>query len=124
MTPEQPDDHAVPVRLHPEDLAAITGHRRARRRRKPAKTNTFTLVTGALTQLMLPQADNRVEAWITATSGAAFISTSHAGAAAQAGGATQIPANITVPYPVSTTDQIWVSAANGVTVSVLAIYED
>lgn len=115
------DDH-IPVRLHPDDLAAISGQRR--RSRKPAKTNTFTLVTGNLTQMMLPQADTRIEAYITATSGAAFISTSQAGAAAQAGGATQIPANITVPYPVNTTDQMWVSAANGVTVSVLAIYEE
>lgn len=110
-----------PVRLHPDDLAAISGQKR--RKRRAARTNTITLATGALTQPLLPQADNRTEAMITSTSGAAFISTSQAGAAAQAGGATQIPANITVPYPVNTTDAIWVSAANGVAVGVLAIYE-
>jgi hypothetical protein len=114
----------IPVRLHPGDLDALIAGQGKRRKRKAARTNTFTLMTGNLTQQMLPQANNRLAARITATSGAAYISTSQAGAAAQGGGTAQIPASITVPYPVDTTDAIWVSAANGVTVSVLAIYEE
>ncbi len=102
-----------------------------RPRRRRMRPNTYTLTATNPTQRVFPPSDNRVEGWITAAVAASsppivFISTSQAGAAAQAGGAAQINGTDTTPFPVNTTDEVWISAASGfpVTVSVIAIYDE
>jgi hypothetical protein len=116
----------IPVHIMGTDLPPCTV---PRRKRRALRTNTYILTAANPVQPVLPQADNRVEAWITSAVGASppviFISTSQAGAQAQGGGAAQVNGTDTTPFPVNTTDQVWISAASGfpVTVSVVAIYE-
>lgn len=122
------DMDLIPVHIASSDVPIGSGGRR--RVRRALRTNTYTLTAANATQAVLPQADNRVEAWITSAVGASppviFISTSQAGAQAQSGGAAQVNGTDTTPFPVNTTDQVWISAASGfpVTVSVVAIYEE
>ena len=123
-TTEYPD----PIRVHlaSSDVPMAAAPKRLRR---ALKTNTFTLTSGNPTAPVLPQSDNRLEAWITsateATPPVIYMSATQAGAAAQGGGAAQIVGSDTTPVPVNTTDAVWISAATGfpVTVSVWAIYE-
>lgn len=117
----------VPVHIASSDVGLAA---RPKRRRRALRTNTYTLTAAQPVQPVLPQADSRIEAWITSAVGATppviFMSTSQAGAQAQGGGAAQINGTDTTPFPVNTTDQVWVSAATGfpVTVSVVAIYQE
>lgn len=122
------DTEAItPVPVH---IASSAVPAPRKRRRRALRTNTYTLTAAQPVQPVLPQADSRIEAWITSAVGATppviFMSTSQAGAQAQGGGAAQINGTDTTPFPVNTTDQVWVSAATGfpVTVSVVAIYEE
>lgn len=124
-----PDD-LIPIPVHVASSSVPLGGGR-RRCRRALRTNTYTLTAAAPYAPVLPQADTRTEAWITAAIAAAtppviFMSTSQAGAAAQGGGAAQINGTDTTPFPVNTTDQVWISAAAGfpVIVSVVAIYEE
>jgi hypothetical protein len=120
-------DSMVPVPVH---IASSAVPAARKRRRRALRANTYTLTAASPVQLVLPQADSRIEAWITSAVGASppviFMSPSQAGAQAQGGGAAQINGTDTTPFPVNTTDQVWVSAATGypVTVSVAAIYEE
>ena len=116
----------IPVHIRGTDVPPCPA---PRRRRRALRTNTFTLTSATDAKQVLPQADTRTEAWITSATEASppviFMSTSQAGAAAQGGGAAQIVGTDTAPFPVNTTDAVWISAATGfpVTVSVVAIYE-
>jgi hypothetical protein len=100
-----------------------------RRKRRALKTNTFTLPNSAPVQVMR-QSDNRAEGWITSATEASppaiYIAASQADAASQSGGAAQIVGTDTAPFPVHTTDAVWLSAATGfpVTVSVVQIFEE
>ena len=119
-----------PVHVHIASSDVPVTPPRPKRKRKALSTNTYTLTSASPTQMVLPQADTRVEGWITSAVGASppviFIAPSQAGAAGQSGGAAQISGTDTTPFPVNTTDQVWASAATGfpVTVSVAAIYEE
>lgn len=55
-----------------------------------------------------------------------FIGANQSNAAAQGGGSAMLPGTDVTPFPVNTTDEVWVSAATGfpVAVSVLAIYDE
>jgi len=125
MTVSQMD--SVPVHLASSDVELGTP---GPRRRRALKTNTYTLTAANQTQRVLPDADNRTEAWITSAVGATppvvFIAPNQADAASQAGGAAQVSGTDTTPFPVNTTDPLWISAATGfpVTVSVVAIYDE
>ncbi len=126
-----PEMTPIPVRLHPDDLdALIRGSSGKIRKRRALRTNTYTLTAANPTQPVLPQANNRLEAYITSAVGASppvvFMAPTQAGANAQGGGSAEINGTDTMPFPVNTTDQIWISAATGfpVTVSVVAIYEE
>jgi hypothetical protein len=120
---------SVPVHIASSDIQ-LTPAAPGCRRRRALKTRTYTLTAASPVDMVLPQADTRTEAWITSAVGASppviFISPTQAGAQAQAGGAAQINGTDTTPFPVNTTDQVWISAAAGfpVTVSVVAIYEE
>lgn len=120
---------SIPMHLTGSDVELAAPVRRKRRRRA-LRTNTYTLTAAQPTQPVMPQADTRIEGWITSAVGATppviYMSTSQAGAAAQGGGAAQINGADTTPFPVNTTDQVWLSAATGfpVTVSVVQIYEE
>ena len=120
-----PPVHVI-AHIASSDVPAV----KPRRTRRALRTNTYTLTAAQPTQVLLPQADTRTEAWVTAATEASppviYISTSQAGAAAQGGGAAQIVGSDTTPVPINTTDQVWASAATGfpVTVSVWAIYEE
>jgi hypothetical protein len=101
------------------------------RKRRALRTNTYTLTSANPTQQCFPKADTRLEGWITAAIAASsppvvFIAPSQAGANAQGGGAAQINGLDTAPFPVNTTDAVWISAATGypVTVSTVSIYEE
>lgn len=117
----------ISVKLDPQSLSALAG--KPARTRRALKAGTITL-TNSQPQILMPQADSRVEAWITSatetTPPVIYVATSHAGAQAQGGGAAQIVGSDTTPIPMNTTDQVWVSAATGfpVTVSWWAIYEE
>lgn len=124
-----PDYPPIHVHIASSDVPDGGGPRR--RCRRALRTNTYTLTAAQPVQPILPQADSRVEAWITSAIAASsppvvFISTSQAGAAAQGGGAAQINGTDTMPFPCNTTDQVWLSAATGfpVTVSVVSVYEE
>lgn len=129
MTDVMQDVQSIPVHMTGSDIPLGTGS--VKRCRRAIRCNTYTLTSSNPTQIALPQADNRVEAWITSAVAASsppivFIAASQAGAAAQGGGSAQINGTDTAPFPVNTTDQLWISAATGfpVTVSVVAIYEE
>lgn len=127
----------VPVHLagvDPEAIAAAIGGAAPRsssppRRRRALRTNTYTLTAANPTQLLLPQSDNRLEAWVTSATEASppviYIAPNQAGAQAAGGGSAQIVGSDTTPVPLNTTDQVWVSALTGypVTVSIWAIYD-
>lgn len=124
-----------------------------KRRRRSMVVRTFTLATGASgvgggtqTQQILPHSTSRVEAWITSitttTAGspapipAMFIAKSESDAQQQSGATailygTNLAAGVQtgspdVPFPLNTTDEVWVSAPTAalpVVVSVIAFYE-
>jgi hypothetical protein len=126
----QPEDEirTLPVHLKGSDIPLGGGP--AKRKRRALRTNTWTLTAANPVQQVLPQADTRTEAWITAATEVSppvlYMSTSQAGAQAAAGGAAQVVGTDTSPFPVNTTDAVWVYAATGypVTVSAVAIYDE
>jgi hypothetical protein len=102
----------------------------AKRKRRAMKANTYTLTTAIPYARALPWSEERVEGWITSAVAASsppvvYIATTQAGAVAQGGGAAQVNGLDTTPFPVNTTDEVWISAASGfpVIVSVVGIYE-
>lgn len=123
------ETYVEPVHVHVANLHEIA-HPAPRRKRRALKTNTFTLTSGNPTQRVMPQSDSRVEGWITSATGATpptvFIAPNQADANSQGGGAAQISGTDTAPFPVNTTDAVYVSAASGfpVTVSVVQIFEE
>lgn len=109
-----------------------------RRKRRSMVVRTFTLTAGGSgvgggtqTQQILPHSTSRVDAWITAAIAASsppniFVAKSEADAQQQSGAAAIVVGLDTAPFPINTTDEVWVSAATAslpVTVSVLAYYE-
>lgn len=117
----------IRMRLVADDTSRST----AKRCRRALKANTFILTSTNPVQQVFPRSDNRVEGWITSAVGAAstviYIAGSQADANSQGGGSAQISGTDTMPFPVNTTDAVWISApAAGlpVTVSSVAIYED
>ena len=123
------DIESIPMHITGSDVPLSGG--KSKRCRRALRCNTYTLTAAQPVQPVLPQADTRVEAWITSAIAASsppviYMATSQAGAAAQGGGSAQINGADTTPFPVNTTDQVWLSAATGfpVSVSVVAIYEE
>lgn len=129
---------SIPVHVASSDVP-LGGASSRRRCRYAARTRTFTLTALQPADVILPQSDTRTEAWFAVWSatavGTLFVSTSQAGAAAQAGGCLSVPFQTTASaaaieptwYPLNTTDQMWAaasSAAYPVTISVLSIYEE
>lgn len=126
MTETVPETPAVHVHIVRSDVPMAAGQ--PKRCRRALKTNTYTLANSTPVPVM-KQSDSRVEGWITSAVGATppviFIASNQADANSQGGGAAQISGTDTTPFPVHTTDAVWVSAATGfpVTVSVVQIFE-
>jgi hypothetical protein len=124
-------DDYDPVRMHlvstDVDLGQAPGPKR-----KALKTNTFTLTAANPVQRVMPRSDNRLEAWVTSAIAASsppviYIAASQADANALGGGAAQVSGLDTSPFPVNTTDEVWISAAAAslpCVVSVVATYDE
>lgn len=101
-------------------------------RRKAFKPNTFTLTAANPVQRVWPRSENRLEGWVTSAIAASsppviFIASSQADANAQGGGAAQVSGLDTTPFPVNTTDELWITAAAAslpCVVSAVAIYDE
>jgi hypothetical protein len=120
------------VRVHVSGSDVPMGGAPAKRCRRPMKTNTFTLTAANPVQRVFPRSDTRVEGWVTGAVAASsppivYIAANQADANSQSGGAAQISGLDTTPFPVNTTDEVWISAPSvslPVTVSTVAIYEE
>lgn len=122
-------DGMDPVPVHVASASVVLSSSPPRRRRRALRTNTFTLTAALPYAQIMPQSDNRLEAWVTSATEASppviYLAGTQAGAQAAGGGAAQIVGSDTTPVPLNTTDAAWVYAATGypVTVSVWSIYE-
>lgn len=128
-------DGMDPVPIHLESVGAAAAATIAAapsssaRTRKALRTNTFTLTAAQPYMRVLPESDERLEAWLTSATEASppvlYMAPNQADAAAAGGGAAQIIGSETAPVPVNCTDPVWVYAATGypVTVSVWATYQ-
>lgn len=100
-----------------------------KRARRGASLRTFVLTSADQVQQILPQNTNRSEAWVQCVDASPHAFTLHESFAnAQAGGnaGVTVPAANTSPYPLSTTDAVWATAADAdlpVTISVASIIE-
>jgi hypothetical protein len=126
-----PEIPPISVHITGSDIP-LAGAPRKKRCRRAFKANTFTLTAANPVQRIFPQADTRVEGWITSAIAAAnppviYIAGSQSDAQSLGGGAAQVNGTDTAPFPVNTTDAVWASAAAAslpVTISAVAIYEE
>lgn len=123
MTSEQEHFPAARVHITGSDIP-LGSAPPAKRKRRAVSTRSFTLTSNDPVQEILPQSDSRSEASITFTNNQCTIGSSQSDAKNGGNSAANIPANITAPYPVNTTDSVWASAGTlPATISVVAIYE-
>lgn len=125
-------ENVPPIPVH---VASIAGHITAGapgpapRRKRRLVTNTLFLTAAQPVQQAWPPSDERVFGAVTSAIAPSsppvvFVATSQADAQQQGGGAAQVSGLDTAPFPLSTTDAVWISAATlPATVSVVAVYE-
>lgn len=133
MTTPAPMENVPPIPVHvasiAPELAPGAASSPPRRKQRRLQTNTLYLTAAQPVQQAWPPSDERVYGAITSAIAASsppviFVGTSQADAQQQGGGAAQISGLDTAPFPLSTTDAVWISAASvPATVSVVAVYE-
>ena len=133
MTTPAPMENVPPIPVHvasiAEGLTPSSASSASSPKRKRLVTNTLFLTAAQPVQQAWPPSTERVYAAITSAIAASspqviFVATRLAYAQQQGGGAAQVSGLDTAPFPLPTTDAVWVSAASlPATVSVVAIYE-
>jgi hypothetical protein len=134
-TPPAPMENVPPIPVHVASIAeglsssSASSPGPAPRKQQRLQTNTFFLTAANPVAQVWPPSVERVYGAITAAIAASnppvvFVATNQADAQQQGGGAAQINGLDTAPFPLSTTDAVWISAASlPATVSVVAVYE-
>jgi hypothetical protein len=118
----------IPVHVASIDGGLMPGSAPAPRRKRLV-TNTLFLTAAQPVQQAWPPSTERVYGAITSAIAASsppviFVGTNQADAQQQGGGAAQVSGLDTAPFPLPTTDAVWISAATlPATVSVVAVYE-
>lgn len=132
MTTPAPMEGVPPIPVHVASIADGLGASSASSPARPQRrlqTNTFFLTAAQPVQQVWPPSTERVYGAVTSAIAASsppviFVATNQADAMQQGGGAAQVSGLDTAPFPLSTTDAVWISAAAlPATVSVVAIYE-
>jgi hypothetical protein len=124
-------ENVPPIPVHVASIAdgLTPGPGPAAPRRRRLVTNTLFLTALSPVQQAWPPSTERVYGAVTSAIAASnppviFVAANQADAQQQGGGAAQISGLDTAPFPLSTTDAVWISAAAvPATVSVVAIYE-
>lgn len=130
--PGPPMEGVPPIPVHVASIAdGLTpgSASTASPRRRRLVTNTLFLTALNPVQQAWPPSTERVYGAITSAIAASsppvvFVAANAADAQQQGGGAAQVSGLDTAPFPLPTTDAVWVSAATlPATVSVVAVYE-
>lgn len=123
------NEYVEPAKVHITGSDVLLGHQAPKKRRRGVSLRSFVLTAADPIQQILPQAENRCEAWIqnVDTAGKNFtIYASKADALAGGNSGVTVPKTNTTPYPVNTADPVWATALTAdlpVTISVTAIIE-
>ena len=108
----------IPVRLHPDDLAALQQQAPPGPRRQAATLRTVLLNATNPVQNLLGHSPNRCEAWILQYGDADFVishsenqavTVNQAADYSKGADGTLIPKATVAPVPVCTTDDVWVT---------------
>jgi hypothetical protein len=125
-----PMENVPPIPVHVASIAdGLSSASSPRRKQRRLQTNTLYLTAAQPVQQAWPPSDERVYGAVTSAIAASsppiiFVATNQADAQQQGGGAAMVSGLDTSPFPLSTTDCVWISAASlPATVSVVAVYE-